>query len=276
MVKIRCGGALLVLSIAACGDDQRPPILTDYWSACAADCGVPQTDPTATTDAGECVPKWGGDRRQTPLRGTVVELDDPTFTIAADNPVRFAATTALKGGTIRVEAEKPGCGLASTVALADGSYTLEGAGTGEIFLRLVPIDRPDLMPSLMAAPDVDGVNVPIVSRRSVARLLDTVLPGVLPNPRNAQVVVSFVDVATPFRGLPGGSVAAPSGTIAYDGAGHTTGSLGLGVVVNSEAAPYPGNRIRLVAKYPEREDQEERSGSVVAQDAVTLFLVGFH
>jgi hypothetical protein len=270
--------AAVALGIVACGGDkEHPPILENY--------GQPpgfswDTDASAdaTTDSASgmsaCLPKFAGVARTEPIRGTVQELDDPTFAIAPEPLVRFARATPLGAGSVSVEAEKPSCGLASTTTQADGTYVLEGAASGAVFLRLVPVGRPDLMTTIVSAPADSGITVPVVSRRAVRDLLSMVAPGSEPNPQKAQILMSFIAIGDILGSLPGGTITASVGKIAYDGS-EATGPLGLAVAANADAPDYPGGRTEVVGKYPERDDQREPSGSVIAKDAVTLLFVGF-
>jgi len=266
--------------LAACGGDvggRAAPLDTDVLCGSSADPSCEDAgevgsggSPGQGDDAGAvdtCLPKTPGrSPRGEPLRATVVMLDDPLPHLGAG--VLFQNTEPLVG-KVRVEVEKPGCGLASALTDPDGNFEVEGAANGEVFYRFVPVDSPHLTTTISRA-SVNGVPYPILTRAAVDGMFAATAPALFPDPERGHVAVTFLSPGTPPAPYSGGTIDGTSWTVGYDGA-LTTGAKGLGVLLNAEVGPYPGTRIDVTGVLGNGSDVTQ--SVPVAEDAVTFVLV---
>jgi len=206
--------------------------------------------------------------------GVVVELDDPTIPLIFDPKLEYATTIPLRRGTISVEIERVGCGVAKGLTDANGKFSVTGAAAGDVSIRLRPVDRPDLITTIHHLSSANGIQYPILTRSALDGLFALTNPGSVPDPTKGQIVASIVDARfPPGFSLAGGTVTTPArGTIAYDGSA-ATGPLGLAAVLNAPADPYPGNKTTVTGHY---QSVQSTAYAAIAQDAVSLIIVGIH
>jgi hypothetical protein len=121
-------------------------------------------------------------------------------------------------------------------------------------------DGNGILPSSIGAIAKSGMrwNVPVVKRASLEEIYQAVTPPQELDPSRAQVLVSIVTCR--LRGglpMPGVRIIVPetAGGVIYDRAGGwifdragATGSLGMAIVVNLVAQPYPGDIITAAYK----------------------------
>jgi len=196
-------------------------------------------------DAGSCAFQYSGEPRSGPAQGNVVELDSSALDIRNAPFMYYYGTTPLSHGSVRVEIERSGCGLATGLANPDGSFSVEGTAVGDVSVRLVPIDRPDLITTIHHFEDDPRLEYPILTRAALDDIFAMLDPATTPEPNKPQVLVNFILY---YNGAPLAGATFSSGTngkLLYDGGGPEAGPLGIGASVNGVARPYPGNTTSL-------------------------------
>jgi hypothetical protein len=210
--------------------------------------------------------------RNGPAQGRVVELDVPALDIRNSPHWLYYGSTPLGSGSVRVDIESDGCSLATGLAMADGTFSVDGTVVGNVSVRLVPIDRPDLITTIHHLIDDNPENeYPILTRAALDGILAGLVPAMTAEADKAQVIVNFI---LNFNGAPIEGATFSSGTIgtmAYDG-DLKAGPLGLGAAVNGTAKPYPGENTTLTIHNLNR-DSRQTVYVGVAQDAVSLIHV---
>lgn len=266
----------LACALAACGTSgsRPPPLLQELPCPLDGGCNGPRTsirDAAPDRDGAPCVPSFIGNPRSGPAEGVVVELDDPTIPLIFDPRLEYATTIPLRRGTISVEIERVGCGLATGLTDPTGKFSVPGAAAGDVSVRLRPVDRPDLITTIHHLYPSSGIQYPILTRAALDGLFMLTNPDLTPDPTKGQIVVSIID-RTFGNMLPGGTISTPTpGTIAYDGA-TATGPLGVGAVLNAAVDPYPGNQTTVTGYYAPA--LPPTAYVAVAQDAVSLIIIG--
>lgn len=265
----------LACTLAGCGPSEaRPPPLVQEGTcpyADAAACQSPQISDGAVVrnDGGNsCDFGFRTDARDGPAVGHVAELDETWLSLRAAPVLGYYGTTPVSSGSVRVEIEAPGCGLATGVADADGTFSIDGTAASDVSVRLVPIDRPDLITTIHQLGSDPRLEYPILTRGALEKIIATLDPALVPEPDKAQVIVNFI---LKYTGAPLADATFTSetnGTIRYDGGGLAGGPDGLGVSVNGTAKPYPGNTASVTIHNLNDTRQEQHVG--VAQDAVSF------
>jgi hypothetical protein len=267
----------LACALVACGTSgSRPPPLVQeqpcpFDGSCAGPPIKHDAGPNGQPgDAGSCPFSSFGEPRNGPARGRVVELDEPTLDIRNSPHWLYYGSTPLGDGSVRVEIERDGCGLAESLANADGTFAVEGTVVGNVSVRLVPIGRPDLITTIHHLLDVPEDEYPILTRAALDGILAKLNPALTAEPDKSQVIVNFIYNfnAAPLKGATFSS--GTTGTLAYDG-DLMGGPLGLGAAVNGTARPYPGENTTLTIHNLNGSRQTVYVG--VAQDAVSLIHV---
>jgi hypothetical protein len=266
-------------TLAGCGPSEaRPPPLIQEQACDYADAAachgppIPGVDAapvgSGQPDAGAC-PIWsGGEPRQGPAVGKVVELDETWLSLRNAPFMHYYGTTPLGSGSISVEIEQPGCGLVSGLANPDGSFSIEGTAIGNVSVRLVPKDRDDLITTIHHLSDDPRFEYPILTRAALDGILTALDPRVTRELDKVQVIVNFI---LKYTGAPLADATFSSGTsgpILYDGGGLAGGPDGLGVSVNGTAKPYPGNVTSVTIH--NLNDTRQTIYVAVAQDAVSF------
>jgi hypothetical protein len=277
----------LAYILAGCGPSEaRPPPLRqeqtcpyDDAAACHApqipDAAVVRSDAVARSDA---QPGAGGgagcdlglrtEPRDGPAVGHVAELDETWLSLRAAPVLGYYGTTPLGSGSVKVEIDAPGCSLATGMANADGSFSIDGTAANDVSVRLVPIDRDDLITTIHQLGTDPRLEYPILTRAALAKIIAALDPALKPEPDKAQVIVNFI---LKYTGAPLAEATFSSGTngtILYDGGGMAGGPDGLGVSVNGTAKPYPGNMTSVTIHNLNGTKQDQHVG--VAQDAVSF------
>jgi hypothetical protein len=264
----------LLCALAGCGTSgsRPPPLLQEQQCAEGPGCiGSGGKDAAPNGDAAPpqaCPFVNVGELRGGPARGKVVELDDPTLALH-DAPFRRPYyATPLSGGTVSVEIERDNCELATGLANADGTFAVEGTAVGEVSIRLVPIDRPDLITTIHHYKGDDPrLEYAILTRASLDGIFAMLDPGATPDPTSGQIIVTFLYNfnAAP---IPGATFSTGlSGEIVYDG-DLKAGKLGLGAALNVPTKPYPGEASSVTIHALDR--TRPTSYVSVAQDAVSI------
>jgi hypothetical protein len=227
-------------------------------------------DAAPTGDAAPCLFSYEGPPRNGPAEGIVVELNDPTLPFAVYPTPHYEATTPLSHGSVSVEIERDGCGLATGVTKEDGSFSVEGTATGDVSIRLVPIDRPDLITTIhhFGGARAD-IQYPILTRAALDGFFQAVAPDMTLETDRAQILASFINPVTGGVGDGATIGAGALGATRYDGAAQT-GSLGLAGVLNVKSKSYPGQVVSFSVHAPNGTDKTEYAA--IAADAVSLIL----
>ncbi|MCU0693654.1 MAG: hypothetical protein MUF54_19880 [Polyangiaceae bacterium] len=258
MLWVKCKAARAVAAVTCgaigllglgCSDDDRPHALTGSQrpgggghsdASTLADAG----DASTLADAGDDASTYTGPVAT--VTGTLFAMEPPSFPpIMTDEPSLGAPATlhAYSHGHDYVADYTPGDGFQLVGVPANVLLYAVGRDVG---------DGNGILPSSIGAWAKSGAlwNVPVVKRSSLEEIYQAVTPPQSLDPSRAQVLVSIVTCR--LQGgvpIPGVHIVAPAtaGGVIYDSAGGwvfdragATGSLGMAIVVNLVAQPYPG------------------------------------
>jgi hypothetical protein len=230
-----------------CSDDDRAPAIS--WSHGA---GAGSHSDASTPDAGDDEPTYTGPVAT--VTGTLFAMAPPSFNPIMTNEPSLEAPATLHVYSHRhdyVANYTPGDGFqlvdvpAGVIVYAVGRDVADGNG---------------ILPSSISAQASKGMswNVPVAKRSSLEEILQAVTPQQQLDPSRAQVIVSVVECqlrgGTPIAGV---RILAPesAGGVIYDRGGGwvfdrggATGLLGMAIVVNLVADPYPGVETTIAYK----------------------------
>jgi hypothetical protein len=265
-----------MLAAAACSEaDPRPPMVGDCNDpSCVDNRGqVPLPLPGIGNSGGSAGAAGGGNTPGATLAGTVGEVSSSdllTLTSLRDS-VEVRAPNATANGDEITGVPGPG-----------GIYRLDGVRqSGVVWVGVGAFQIPSVEPymdTLQAADTTQsGVVDLFVVRRDLMRQLATtafMVPPVELDPDRAAIVIRFVDE----RGAPaaGVRITIPDPTVirtAYDAGDTYSDSLdatldrGMALLLNLEAAAYPGSATSIVA---EVDGVPLTTNLLIAQGAVTV------